>query len=311
MKAIMYHYVREPSDAYPRLRFLHIDNFCRQLDALQENFVFPSVATFLEGARTGALPDNAAVLTFDDGLADHYNYVFPELLKRDLWGFFFPAAAPYQTKGLLNVHRIHMITALHPAGVLLDALKGMIEDQMLVDRHKKSFETQPYRYRDDDEDLKLFKRMLNYYISDEWRETVIDQLEKIFLPDTAALCDTFYLSPGQMREMHDGGMVLGGHSVTHRVMSRLTANEQRSEILDSFDFLEGILGKLKARTFCYPYGGDHTFTDETIDLLEQANCQVGFSVEPRDINAEDLRTRKLALPRYDCTMFPHGHSENG
>ena len=106
-------------------------------------------------------------------------------------------------------------------------------------------------------------------------------------------------------------MVLGGHSVTHRVMSRLTANEQRSEILDSFDFLEGILGKLKARTFCYPYGGDHTFTDETIDLLEQANCQVGFSVEPRDINAEDLRTRKLALPRYDCTMFPHGHSENG
>ncbi len=89
MKAIMYHYVREPSDAYPHLRFLHIDNFRRQLDILQEQFIFPDSESFLAGVQTGMLPDNAAVLTFDDGLADHYRYVFPELRDRGLWGVFF------------------------------------------------------------------------------------------------------------------------------------------------------------------------------------------------------------------------------
>ena len=42
MKALMYHYVRPWPEDLPYFRYLHIDDFCRQLDWLQKTFSFPS-----------------------------------------------------------------------------------------------------------------------------------------------------------------------------------------------------------------------------------------------------------------------------
>ena len=55
------------------------------------------------------LPSNSIILTFDDGLSCHYTYVFPELLKRNLWGIFFINSLPYINNKILNVHKIHLL----------------------------------------------------------------------------------------------------------------------------------------------------------------------------------------------------------
>src|SRR4029077_14110425 len=57
------------------------------------------------------LPPNPCILTFDDGLADHYEVVFPLLLERGLRGAFFPPARPLQDDCVLEVHKIHFILA--------------------------------------------------------------------------------------------------------------------------------------------------------------------------------------------------------
>lgn len=106
-------------------------------------------------------------------------------------------------------------------------------------------------------------------------------------------------------------MMIGSHSVSHRIFSKLPVGEQREEIVRSLGFLEEVTSGLGVRTFCYPYGGFHTFTADTERLLEEAGCRFSFNVEARDIADTDLQARRQALPRYDCNLFLHGQARGG
>jgi peptidoglycan/xylan/chitin deacetylase (PgdA/CDA1 family) len=138
---------------------------------------------------------------------------------------------------------------------------------------------------------------------------VIDDLMATYYLNEKELLQSVYMSRTLLSELHDEGMTLGSHSVNHPVMSRLTIEEQEKEIRESFNVLETITGNVPIRTFCYPYGGYHTFSRETESLLEKASCQFSFNVESRDITRIDLAERRHALPRFDCNEFPYGTSQ--
>jgi peptidoglycan/xylan/chitin deacetylase (PgdA/CDA1 family) len=147
---------------------------------------------------------------------------------------------------------------------------------------------------------------MNYFISYQYRETILDELMKDMFGDEEELVSQFYLNPSEIKEMHEEGMVIGSHTVNHPVLSKLSTEEQVKEIKHSFDYLEEVTGGLNYRTFCYPYGGFHSFTNESERILDNNNCLYAFNVENRDISFDDLNTRKQALPRYDCNLFPYG-----
>ncbi len=110
--------------------------------------------------------------------------------------------------------------------------------------------------------------------------------------------------------MCEAGMMIGSHTLNHLVLSKLSSQEQEKEIVAYFNFIKSVVGELDLRTFCYPYGGFHTFNHETECILEQNNCDFAFNVEARDIDCHDLSDRKQALPRSDCNMFPFGACYN-
>ena len=99
MKIIMYHYIQEFNKDLPFFSFLHINDFKKQLDYFQSKYYFPSYNEFKKYLNNEIdLSENSIVLTFDDGLKCHYEYVLPELKKRNLWGIFYITAAPYLKK---------------------------------------------------------------------------------------------------------------------------------------------------------------------------------------------------------------------
>ena len=104
----MYHYVREAPDRLPYFRYLHVDDFARQLDWFAESNRLVSRDEFDEACRTGRVPEGF-VLTFDDGLADHHRFVLPLLKERGLFGIFYICSGPLERRKLLDVHRIHLI----------------------------------------------------------------------------------------------------------------------------------------------------------------------------------------------------------
>lgn len=301
MKAIMYHYVRMPDAAYPYFRFLHFDDFKKQLDYFSQNFLILHPSVLNEQKTT-----NGIILTFDDGVKDHIDFVLPELQKRNLSAIFYISTGVYDKNKLLDVHRLHVLLGKFGGKHIYDTLQNYLKDEMLIDTHVDEFKRLTYNRQLNDEYTLLAKRIINYFISYDYREWIMDRVMEDLVKDEEKLFWEFYLSEKDIQQMQDAGMIIGSHTVNHKVMSKLSFEEQDIEICNSFSTLEQITDGLPVRTFCYPYGGYHTFTEETEKLLEQHNSSFAFNVEPRDIELKDMLYRRQALPRYDCNLFPYG-----
>lgn len=302
MKAVMYHYVRETNQEQPYFKALHIEDFIKQLDYFEEKY---GIATYEDILKVkSGIPVDKVVLTFDDGVIDHYQFVFPELKKRGKVGLFYVPTQPYTENKMLDVHKTHLILGAINAEKVLQTLESLITSNML--EHKDEFETYTYINQTNDQCTLRVKRILNYFISYEYRTEIIDKLFTKLLGDQLDYCPSYYMNKEQIKELVDNNMIVGSHSITHPVFSRLSEQEQRKEIFESFQFLDEICGVQEIRTFCYPYGGKHTFNDITINLLNEIKNDFSFSVEPQDIQTADLKINKQALPRYDCNFFKYG-----
>jgi peptidoglycan/xylan/chitin deacetylase (PgdA/CDA1 family) len=307
VKGIMYHYVRPPDSELPYFRHLDVDDFRRQLEYFASNEGVISRSSLLHSLAT-AEPLDGVILTFDDGFKDHVEYVLPALLEYGLWGIFYVPTGMHQTGKLLDVHRIHLLIGKHGGKAILTRLENMIMDDMLSHDHVEEFRSHTYTRQINDDATRSVKKILNYFISYDHREEVLDALMDEFFGNEEQLVADFYATPTEMKRLQDAGMIVGSHTVSHKVLSKLSAEEEARELADSFEFLEEATGGLEVRTFCYPYGGFHTFSKRTEDLLTSLGCRFSFNVEPRDIAAADLLRRPQALPRYDCNMFPHGQA---
>ena len=92
----MYHYIRNYSKFFPFFNFLEAENFNKQVSLfkkkkflnLQENF-----EDFLKSK-------NKILLSFDDGIKDHY-VVYKKLLKLNLKAIFFIPSYPIIKKDFL------------------------------------------------------------------------------------------------------------------------------------------------------------------------------------------------------------------
>ena len=310
MKAIMYHYVRPDARDMPYFRYLSLDNFRRQLDHFEAEYGFLSQAAFQHALKTGA-PQPGVVLTFDDAMSDHHDFVFPELAERGLWGIFYVPTGVYTGYGMLDVHRVHVLIGTFGGTRVLDALEPMVTPEMVPDERVAAFRSETYTLQDNDAATNRVKRILNYFIAYDHRRSVLDRLMTAFFGQSGPNAETFYMTAEHMDDMAKGGQVIGSHSVTHPVFSKLDRAAQADEIKATFPHLAPLMAQAPFKTFCYPYGGFHSFTADTEALLTEAGCAFSFNVEQRDIERSDLLDRPQALPRYDCNLFPHGTASMG
>ena len=305
MKAIMYHYVRPHSGGMPYLRYLGLDDFVRQLDYFENEFGFVDRDAFIKSFHSGE-PLSGVILTFDDAFKDHYDYVLPVLLERGLFGIFYIPTDIYFSRQLLDVHRIHCLLGILGGATLLPTLRQLVTDKMISYDHVEEFRKLTYSRQDNDEATTIIKRLLNYFLSYKDRRVVLKSLMEHYRLDEISLTKEFYVSPAEIRELQEVGMIIGNHTCSHPVLSKLGAVEQRGEIEKAFKFLDEVTGGLSIRTFCYPYGGFHSFNKTTERILDQLGCQFAFNVEPRNIETSDLLGRPQALPRFPCHEFPFG-----
>jgi len=305
----MYHYVRPFDKNYPNLKILTFDNFKRQLDYFQNEFGFVSKNEFIKSLETGK-PKKGVILTFDDAFSCHYNFVFKELKKRGLWAIFYISSQPYIQGRLLDVHRTHLLLAKFESKIIFDALNKEIDKFMFDKSRFSEFKSLTYTNQINDKYTLLVKRALNYYISYEYREHALNKLMLKFIPNEKEILQDFYLTKGQILKMHENGIIIGSHTVNHPVMSRLNEKDKLFQIKSSFNFLENLVKQFHHKTSCYPYGGFHSFTNQTEVMLSEEKCMYSFNVEDRDIEEVDLRFTKQALPRYDCDQFSFGYTRN-
>ncbi len=303
----MYHYVRNFEKKLPYFRYLSVDSFKKQLLFFKDKYGFISKDEFIDVINENIKPPkDKIILTFDDGLIDHYKFVYPILKEMKLWGVFYIPTAQFTDKKILPVHLIHLLCGSIQPKKLINQLNSLIKDYMIPDKKIKSFRDDTYNNQKNVEDIYLFKRTLNFYIDYKYRFELINSLMN--LNNLSFNTKDVYLDQKQLLEMSKD-MIIGSHSHSHPVFSKLSYKEQQNDISKSFLELSRIINRFTIKSFCYPYGGDHVFNINTIKILEKENCKFAFNVDPRDINHLDLKINKLRLPRYDCNEFKYGKVE--
>ena len=266
---VMYHYVSPDDSNLPFFNNLNIDTFRRQLDFFDKEYGFLSKDRYINSIKEGRDVEGV-VLTFDDGFRDHYQYVLPELKKRELWGIFYITTGIYekQEKSLLDVHRVHFLKGKYGAKKILEELNYLISDKMINKKNVAKFKKNIYLSDSYNNEEKRLKELLNYSIKYQYRREILDKLMLEFF-DEEEMYDKVYLRQEEVVSLAKYGNIVGSHTHSHKVLSRLTYEEQFDEVNRSFNYLESLVGKNSYRSFCYPHGYKGTYDDRTIEIIKK------------------------------------------
>ena len=277
LTVMMYHYVRDPGDtaeAGSGIPGMTVRAFVAQLDALcqQHTFVtWPDVRRALHENTT--LPSSACLLTFDDGIRDHYIHVFKILSARNLSGLFF-VLNRFEEDGLVLGHKIHFLLAKLGLPGLREAIWENL-DPAQKEQFKQAEERYQLKYprTSMNNQINLLKAVLQRELSAEVN-TLLSDLFEMNIGSENEMARMYYLNLEQIHEMHAGGMHFGGHSHNHPWFDWIDATERTVEIKASSVWLRRV--EPEPWAFAYPYGG---LTEDSPNLLKEHGFIAAFTTK--------------------------------
>ncbi len=297
LTVMMYHYVRDPGDrceAGTGIPGMPVSTFVAQVERLAREhtmIAWPDLRDFLIDGKP--LPASACLLTFDDGLLDHYHTVFPILQSRGLSGLFFALARDEGT-GLALGHKLHFLLPVLTPQTLRDSVWNWLSPAQ-----QERFLLAEARYRtyfatgSPEDDTQVLKSVLQRDLADEV-EWILSRLFERHIGDEAATARDFYLSRPQIAAMVAGGMHFGGHSRSHPWFDWIGTTAQADEIAASARWLLSI--EPGPWAFAYPYGG---FNTRSAELLQAHGFTAGLTT--REATSH---TQPFFIGRYDGESLP-------
>jgi peptidoglycan/xylan/chitin deacetylase (PgdA/CDA1 family) len=275
LTVMMYHYVRnlgDDAEAGSGIVGMSIEAFEAQLDELSRQYIFvtwPDVRLALEEDRP--LPGSACLLTFDDGIRDHYINVFKILQNRKLSGLFF-VLDRRENERLIFAHKIHFLLAR----LGLNGLGNAIWEKLSSGQRERFTQAeQVYRLKyppiSIENRINLLKLVLQRELSAEVASVLRDLFE-IHIGSERGTAQNYYLNAEQISEMSAAGMHFGGHSRSHPWFDWIDAGAREVEIKASAEWLQQFGPGPWA--FAYPYGG---LSEDSPDLLKKHGFVAAFT----------------------------------
>ena len=301
---VMYHYIRPIiGSEFPGIKGLEIEGFKRQLDFLENNYSIVSSKQVIDKIiKNKELPSKACWLTFDDGYKDHYQYVLPELISRNLSGAFFPPRVAIKENKVLDVNSIHhILSCSDDINKLVNDLNDLcLQLGMTNEQIHTYYKDYGVANRFDNADTIFIKRMLQHVLPEQIRNEITSILfEKIVGIPEAKFSSRLYMSIDEVRKLVSSGMYVGSHGSMHYWLDRISSQKQKVDISSSVQFLEEVGAPTSNWIMCYPYGA---YNNTTLSLLKELGALIGITAEVRKANLGI--DNPLTLPRLDTNDFP-------
>lgn len=303
---IMYHYTRDLRHSrYPEIRGLDYSLFEQQLRFLKENFHVVTMEQVLEAMSIrGGVPDNAVLLTFDDGYIDNYTVALPLLKKYDLQGSFFIPGKTFSENTVLDVNKIHFILASAPAGIIKEELKSKLDenrngDYGWIPSNEELYEKHAIYDRYDSRDVMFIKQLLQTVLPEKLRAKIATELfEKYVGMPENYFSRELYMNRDQIRCLKQNGMFIGLHGYDHYWLGNLPKDQMKKDIDRALDVMEEFIDR-DAWVMNYPYGN---FNEDVIRYISGHGCRLGLTTEVR--TAQIGEDDRYQFPRLDCNDFP-------
>ena len=291
----MYHYIRNKNKLFPYYNILEKKNYINQIKKFSKTGLINSFEELF-------FDSDKYLPTFDDGFKDHI-YAAEILKKYNGIGLFFIPTSPLKNNIILDVHKTHLILGKVKSLVALNELEKYLNKNKIKNYYSQKEKLKykiAYKRHNDYVHKKEFKKIMNYYGNLKLRHKILDYLLKKF--EINIKPKDYYLNKKEIKYLSSLGMIIGSHSESHTLLSRLSYEKQFKEIKNSKTFLEKIINK-NIDTFCYPYGGKISYNNNTLKILKKLKFKLAYSIDYRNITIKDLKNKPYELPRLDCNLF--------
>jgi len=213
--------------------------------------------------RKEPLPKNSMVVTFDDGYKDMYLNAYPILRKYGV------PATVFLTTGHIDSGELFWWDKI--GYVVYNTRLDTIE----IDGISYSLRT----IEDRAKTLDALNAEANR-VSEEQKKALISSLitvGNVKIPD--GLGDKLTLSWSEIKEMSNNAIDFGAHTVTHPILTRVSLEQAKYEIIQSKAEIENRLDK-PVSTFAYPGGMSGHFNGQIIALPKQAGFKCAVTGIP-------------------------------
>ena len=201
-----------------------------------------------------------ALITFDDGYIDNYEEAYPVLKEEGISAVFFIPTDYVDSNLIPWWDEIAWMLKNTSKKEINFAGKGTIHlNVAFLDKVIRNFLSA----------IKADSRSMDDKML-ELREKL--GCEHKVAPEGKSL----FVSWEQIKEMKSGGMAIGSHTCSHRILTHLDKENQLLELEKSKQCLEKYLG-CDIDSIAYPVGQSNTYDNDICDMTERLGYKIGFS----------------------------------
>ncbi len=276
---VMYHYVRDADTSpHPGLFACGVAEFEAQVEELLRRAEPLEPDALVAAAREGRPIPDGFLLTFDDGVRDHWDTVLPVLERHGLHGVFAPVVVPYLEGRVPFVQQRQLVRGVLGEEGLPGAFVAAAEavaPELDVAAILAGAPVGGYLLGSDA--YRRFKYASNGLIPFDVSLRVMDRLFREHVADDEeGFAQAFYVTEAEIVEFSRRGHAIAGHSIHHPSLLHLDSEGLDHEVGDSVRWLADLIGE-PVEWFCYPYG-DHNPAAER--ACERAGVAVAYSTRP-------------------------------
>jgi peptidoglycan/xylan/chitin deacetylase (PgdA/CDA1 family) len=238
------------------------------------------------------LPPNPALITFDDGYLDNYVHAYPVLRQHNL------PALIFLTSGHIGTDKpFYWDMAAY-------CFKHTGRESVhFPDGSEVSWETEEQKEEVNRSLTEALKRLPQEQ-KEQWAARLPEQLG-VSIPQ--GHFKRLMLNWELVREMHAGGIRFGGHTISHPILTRVSAERARQEIAGCKEQIERELGA-PALSFAYPNGMQGDWNAEMEGLLKEAGYRAAFTLLSGPASLKEVKESPFAIRRIFIS-HRHGREE--
>jgi peptidoglycan/xylan/chitin deacetylase (PgdA/CDA1 family) len=267
---IQYHRVGPKSDNWS-ISPLSPEIFKKHVEYLSKRYEIVSLDEIARCIRQEkGLRQKAVAITFDDGYLDNYLYAYPILAQYKAPATIFLTTGHISSDKLFWWDKVgYIIQNTSETQIRLDELGSYvvssIKDKMLAQERI----TEALKKFDEDQKNILINKLM--------------VVAKTHIPDN--LSPNLMMSWAQIKEMSENGIVFGAHTINHPILTNISLEQARLEIIESKIEVEKRIGK-EVALFSYPNGN---YNNKIAELVKNFGFVCAVSTTPQ----------KLLSPRDD------------
>lgn len=246
-----------------------------------------------EGAKRmdqGLRGKSLVALSMDDGYRDNARVLAPMLARQRATGTVFLESRPLDERKVNWAHKFFWILSRSSPEDFVHRFGDLSSDT-------RAFHVMNQYVSEGRADLRYhLKLVLKYDAQPAERDRVLDLIFGELGGDERALCEALYMSWDEARALAKAGIELGGHTVTHPILSKLTPDEQAHEVRSGAESMRRELGAPPV-TFAYPWGRRWDFDDHSARAAKASGfaCAVTMHAGVNTAKTERFALKRLAI----------------